>query len=99
MVRVTPPPAVLFYYATESHEGALLSDGGSAFLHGQKGKQTRYLGALNSLCNKGLVTPYPPLVDTVGSYVAQYEHTIILRCVARGANVSNVSYGGGFLRP
>ena len=57
-------------------------DGGSAFLHGQCGQQTRYLGALNTLCNKGIIEPYPPLVDNVGSYVAQYEHTIILRYVA-----------------
>jgi methionyl aminopeptidase len=25
------------------------------------------------------VNPYPPLTDVVGSYVAQFEHTIILR--------------------
>ena len=57
-------------------------DGGSAFLHGQSGQQTRYLGALNMLCKKGIIEPCPPLVDKVGSYVAQYEHTIILRYVA-----------------
>jgi methionyl aminopeptidase len=54
-------------------------DGGSAFIHGQKGKQEKYLGALKNLCDVGIVVPYPPLVDIKGSYVAQYEHTILLR--------------------
>ena len=35
--------------------------------------------ALKSLVNAGLVDPYPPLCDTTGSYVAQFEHTILLR--------------------
>ena len=54
-------------------------DGGSTFLNGNKGKQTRYLGALKNLCANGIIRPYPPLVDARGSYVAQYEHTILLR--------------------
>jgi methionyl aminopeptidase len=54
-------------------------DGGSGFIHGQKGKQEKYLGALKNLCDVGIVVPYPPLVDVKGSYVAQYEHTILLR--------------------
>ena len=54
-------------------------DGGSYALHGDKGKQDRYLGALKNLCKVGLVREYPPLVDVKGSYVAQYEHTVLLR--------------------
>lgn len=40
--------------------------------------ETKYLMALKNLCDAGIVDPYPPLVDTKGSYVAQYEHTIYL---------------------
>lgn len=54
-------------------------DGGSFFLHGQKGRQEKYLGALKNLCDLGIVVPYPPLVDVKGSYVAQYEHTVVLK--------------------
>lgn len=35
--------------------------------------------ALKTLVANGTVTAYPPLVDRAGSYVAQYEHTFILR--------------------
>jgi len=41
--------------------------------------QTKYLMALKNLCEVGIVQPYPPLCDIKGSYVAQYEHTILLR--------------------
>mmetsp|Transcript_8829 Transcript_8829/g.38899 ORF Transcript_8829/g.38899 Transcript_8829/m.38899 type:complete len:441 (-) Transcript_8829:727-2049(-) len=41
--------------------------------------ETKYLMALKNLCDNGIVQPYPPLVDVKGSYVAQYEHTIMLR--------------------
>lgn len=41
--------------------------------------QTKYLMALRNLCDAGIVQPYPPLCDTKGSYVAQYEHTLYLR--------------------
>ena len=41
--------------------------------------ETKYLMALKNLCDTGIVQPYPPLVDVKGSYVAQYEHTIMLR--------------------
>jgi methionyl aminopeptidase len=41
--------------------------------------QDKYLMALKNLCDNGIVQPYPPLVDIKGSYVAQYEHTILLR--------------------
>ena len=54
-------------------------DGGSYTVHKNKGKQTRYLGALKNLCNVGIVQSYPPLCDIKGCYVAQYEHTILLR--------------------
>jgi methionine aminopeptidase type II len=41
--------------------------------------EDKYLLALRNLCDVGIVQPYPPLVDQKGSYVAQYEHTILLR--------------------
>ena len=41
--------------------------------------QSRYLMALKDLCEKGVVSPYPPLCDVKGSFTAQFEHTIILR--------------------
>jgi len=41
--------------------------------------EEKYLLALRNLCDVGIVQPYPPLVDMKGSYVAQYEHTILLR--------------------
>lgn len=41
--------------------------------------QEKYVGALKHLCDAGLVNAYPPLCDIKGSYVAQYEHTILLR--------------------
>lgn len=41
--------------------------------------QEKYIGALKYLCDSGLVNAYPPLCDVRGSYVAQYEHTILLR--------------------
>ncbi|KAG0498720.1 hypothetical protein HPP92_003411 [Vanilla planifolia] len=41
--------------------------------------ETKYLMALKNLCEAGIVQPYPPLCDVKGSYVAQFEHTILLR--------------------
>jgi len=41
--------------------------------------ETKYLLALKNLVDAGIVTPYPPLCDVKGSYVAQLEHTILLR--------------------
>ncbi|XWS30958.1 hypothetical protein CRYUN_Cryun23aG0035800 [Craigia yunnanensis] len=35
--------------------------------------------ALKNLCDAGIVQPYPPLCDVKGSYVSQFEHTILLR--------------------
>jgi methionyl aminopeptidase len=43
------------------------------------GGQKKYLMALKNLCDIGIVNKYPPLVDKKGSFVAQFEHTIILR--------------------
>lgn len=40
--------------------------------------ETRYNAALKTLCDSGIVEAYPPLCDTRGSYVAQFEHTIYL---------------------
>lgn len=44
-----------------------------------RGGQTKYLMGLKHLCDQGIVNTYPPLCDIKGSYVAQYEHTILLR--------------------
>lgn len=41
--------------------------------------ETKYLMGLKNLCEVGIVQAYPPLCDIKGSFVAQYEHTIILR--------------------
>ena len=41
--------------------------------------ETKYMMALRGLVSAGLVDPYPPLCDVKGSYVAQFEHTIVLR--------------------
>jgi len=54
-------------------------DGGSFTINGTNGKQEHYLAALKNLCDVGIVNAYPPLVDIKGSYVAQYEHTLLLR--------------------
>ena len=41
--------------------------------------ESKYLMALKSLCDSGIVDPYPPLCDIKGCYTAQFEHTLILR--------------------
>ena len=41
--------------------------------------QEQYVGALKHLCDSGLVNACPPICDVRGSYVAQFEHTILLR--------------------
>ncbi|KAJ3048997.1 Methionine aminopeptidase 2 [Rhizophlyctis rosea] len=41
--------------------------------------EERYLMALKTLVDSGLVTDYPPLVDQKGCFTAQYEHSLILR--------------------
>ena len=47
------------------------------FLH--RDGETKHLLPLKSLVNAGIVEPSPPLVDVEGCYIAQYEHTIVLR--------------------
>ncbi|OLY84624.1 Methionine aminopeptidase 2 [Smittium mucronatum] len=41
--------------------------------------EDKYLLGLKNLVDTGIVLSYPPLVDIPGSYVAQFEHTIVLR--------------------
>ena len=41
--------------------------------------EEKYMVALKSLVNAGIVNEYPPLCDVKGSYTSQYEHTIVLR--------------------
>ncbi len=41
--------------------------------------QTNHLLALKYLVDNGLVNPYPPLSDVKGCYVAQFEHTLMLK--------------------
>lgn len=54
-------------------------DGGSFTVNGNRGKQEHYMSGLRSLVEAGIVHPCPPLCDVKGSYVAQYEHTFLLR--------------------
>lgn len=44
----------------------------------ERAGEEKYLLALNQLVRAGVVEDYPPLVDSVGSYTAQFEHTILL---------------------
>lgn len=41
--------------------------------------ESKYLMGLKHLVDMGVVHQYPPLVDVKGSYVAQFEHTFLLR--------------------
>ncbi|KDO23393.1 hypothetical protein SPRG_11485 [Saprolegnia parasitica CBS 223.65] len=54
-------------------------DGGSTHINPKGAKQEKYMVALKNLVDNGIITAYPPLCDVVGSYTAQYEHTIILK--------------------
>lgn len=38
-----------------------------------------YILPLKDLVQNGIINPYPPLCDVEGSYVAQWEHTFLLR--------------------
>lgn len=38
----------------------------------------KYKIGLNELVKKNIVEPFPPLIDTIGSYNAQFEHTIYI---------------------
>lgn len=39
----------------------------------------KHLIPLKNLVDAGIINPYPALSDIPGSYVAQYEHTILMR--------------------
>ncbi|GKT37038.1 Methionine aminopeptidase 2B [Aduncisulcus paluster] len=39
----------------------------------------RYMPSIGALEKAGAADPYPPLADRKGSYVSQYEHTVLLR--------------------
>lgn len=41
--------------------------------------ETKYLLALKTLVDQGIVEPHPPLCDVKGSWTAQFEHSLILR--------------------
>jgi methionyl aminopeptidase len=41
--------------------------------------ESKYMLALRSLTEAGVVDAYPPLCDIPGCYTAQFEHTILLR--------------------
>ena len=43
------------------------------------GGEEGHIIALKELVHRGAVNAYPPLVDVSGSYVAQYEHTLLLK--------------------
>jgi len=45
--------------------------------------ETRYGMGLKALVDAGAVEPCPPLVDTRGSYTAQFEHTVLLRATCK----------------
>jgi methionyl aminopeptidase len=49
------------------------------YLERQPLGESRYQIYLRNLINAGIVEEYPPLCDIKGSFVAQYEHTIILK--------------------
>jgi len=40
--------------------------------------ETKYLMALKNPCDAGIIKALPPLCDQKGSYVAQFEHTLLL---------------------
>jgi methionyl aminopeptidase len=41
--------------------------------------EKKHLFALKTLVREGYVEDYPPLSDIQGSYVAQFEHTLVLK--------------------
>ena len=49
--------------------------------------EQKYLMGLRNLVSAGVVTEYPPLVDTKGCYTAQLEHTILLRPTCKEVRV------------
>ena len=55
------------------------ADGGSTAINGQHGRQSQCAPTLYKLVKKGIVEEYPPLVDSVGSYSSQLEHTFLIK--------------------
>ena len=47
----------------------------------------KYQIPLKTLVNKGKIKEYPPLNDIKGSYIAQHEHTIMIRDKDKGGNI------------
>ncbi len=79
-------------------------DGGSTYVNGPTGgQQMKCYGSLKHLCDAGIVQAYPPLCDMSGSYVAQYEHTLILRPTCKEVGyyhiILNTALQGVFFRP
>lgn len=54
-------------------------DGGSFAVNGNQGQQKMYHAGLRSLVDQGVVREYLPLCDSKGSYVSQWEHTLMLK--------------------
>lgn len=56
-------------------------DGGSFFVNNTAGRIENINQNIKALTNAGIIDAYPPLVDTYGEgcYVAQFEHTFILK--------------------
>lgn len=57
---------------------------------------TNHALSLKYLVDQGLVNPYPPLSDVYGCYVAQFEHTFMLRptckeVFSRGDDYQNIA--------
>ncbi|KAN0033683.1 hypothetical protein ACTFIV_000145 [Dictyostelium citrinum] len=48
-----------------------------------KAGEDKHILALNNLCDLGIIQRHAPLVDSKGSYVAQYEHTLLLKPTAK----------------
>eukprot|EP01156_Anaeramoeba_ignava_P017914 Anaeramoba_ignava/a90315_71.p1 GENE.a90315_71~~a90315_71.p1 ORF type:complete len:463 (+),score=147.51 a90315_71:22-1389(+) len=72
---VTNPKARPLYHVIEKNFGTL------AFCPRWLDRldQTRYLFNLKHLVDSNVVRPYPPLSDINGSFVSQFEHTLILK--------------------
>ena len=67
-------------------------DGGSYTINKYSGRQENYLSSLNTLVDAGLLHALPPLVDIPTSYVAQYEHTLLLRPTCKEVLSRGVDY-------
>ena len=58
----------------------------------QDSKNFNYKLALEKLCDIGIIKKYPPLYDKEGSFVSQYEHTIILKPTAKEVLTKSSDY-------